>query len=130
MSINLVMLFISKRNNQKGWYHVSKVLIGSTFDFVAAHYCGSSIYHVSRHQQGDLETHIPNNLFNMTREEMSSVVKSIMKTMNILGYSINGTPKIPEKFGEYTVLSIRSDRIFMAGIGGFVVNFNSPNNDI
>ena len=109
---------------------MNKVLTGSKFDFIATHYCGASIYRVTRHQQAELEKHIPDNLFELTREELAPVVKSLMEAMNILWSSSGGIPNFPEKFGEYTRLSIRTDRIFVGGRGWSVEIFNGRHCDI
>ena len=110
---------------------MNKVLTGSKFDFIAKHYCGASIYCVSTYyQQAELEKHIPDNLFELTREQIAPIVKSIMETMNILWSSSGGVPNFPEKFGEYTGLSIRPDRIYMSGSGWSVEIFNGRYNDI
>lgn len=109
---------------------MNKVLTGSKFDFVATHYCGDSIYHVTQYDQAELEKHIPDNLFEMTRDQIAPIVKSIMETMNVLWSSTNGFPTFHEKFGEYTGLSIRQDRIYMAGNGWSVEVFNGRYDDI
>ena len=79
---------------------MDKILTGSKFDFIATHYCGASIYRVTRHQQAELEKHIPDNLFELTREELAPVVKSLMEAMNILWSSSGGIPNFSGKFGK------------------------------
>lgn len=102
------------------------IISGSKFDFTASNYCGSEIYPV---KDNDFEIDvfkslIPDNIFNMTREELSPVVKKIMERMNILWSSTGGVANFPEKFGEHTKLSIRPTSIYMSGKGWSVTIYN------